>query len=68
MTPAQIGELTMAQFQAYLKQIPYVSMFSDKYGKRPPQALPQIPILRYAERCGIIVPFEVREDLVINGY
>lgn len=68
MGPNEVGELTMAQFNMYLSHIQYVSPHSKDFGKQPPApALPKLPILRYAERCSVIVPYEVHKDLITGG-
>ena len=51
----------------YLDNLEYVIPDSKRFGKPPPVRLPALPITRYAERCGVGIPFEVHLDLIKNG-
>ena len=68
MGPSQVGMLSLRQLTGYLKNIRYVSENSKDCGKPPKPELPILPIVRYAKRCGINIPYEIHRDLLENGY
>lgn len=67
MDAEAVGNLTIPQFNAYLSQIEYVVEDSKNFGKPPDVSLPMLEIVKYAQRCGITIPYDIHLDLVING-
>ena len=68
MDAEAVGNLTLKQFNGYLDNLEYVMHPESKeFGKPPNVTLPELPITRYAVRCGITIPFDVHKDLIQNG-
>ena len=67
MDARTVGSLTLNQLYGYMDNIKYVLTDSKEFMKPPPVRLPVLPITRYAERCGVAVPFDVHLDLIKNG-
>ena len=67
MDAEAVGRLTFKQLNNYLDNLNYVIPDSKEFGKPPPVRLPVLPITKYAERCGVMIPFDVHLDLIKNG-
>jgi hypothetical protein len=64
MGPQEVGRLTMRQLSHYLANISYVDANLTTFGKPPAMKLPQTKLTRYANRCGVVIPYSVHLDLV----
>ena len=72
MDAQTVGRLTLKQLNGYMANIEYVipafgMEVNKKFMKAPEPELPKLPIVRYAERCGVMIPFEVHLELLKNG-
>ena len=67
MRPHEFGELTMQQFNAMYVNIAYVLPESKNFGDPPDMELPSVSLTRYADRCGVAIPYEVHLDLLSKG-
>ena len=60
-----VEQLTFVQLNEYLSNLPYVADPMGKEFGKPPEIMPPThPLVAFAERCGILVPYNVRYDIV----
>lgn len=61
----EVEQLTFMQLNAYLENLNYVvDPMSKEFGKPPEVIPPAHPLVTFAERCGIFIPYNVRYDII----